>query len=490
MPKVYTYNAEFNPISFADRIAPMKLYKEEYDKQQAAYEKMLEETDDLGVLKDIAMDADSYGVYKSFQDELNSIADEMSTKGLSTDIRNRLLKLKRRQANEINPLLERQKSRADLIKEQRKYLETHPNGMFDIDYDSVPLSKITSSSTYKPYDLGKDYASIADAIYSNIRSNNGVDTTNYDNIRNQYDYENLSQSKKKHVDDIINLARNKAAAVYMKEKSDEALSYAKIKKSGSNSGSGTTDTQLTIEDVLSGKHSGKFKLPGAGGFAIDVNVDKSGNITVGNKSYTTGKRKDGETDEEYSDRIGKELFSYNYGADYEELRPLPNGTNVLIMSSTNNGKKQYYIINNKNKVTPVPDIENSTLMQQYAGEIYNYMNGQHYADVNLDMISDNNSKYDSSKHELDTIKSKTYSSISELAYEENKLSTKKSILRKLGIEGDNPDKLLSDFFDNGYKIKRTPIIKIRKEKDKDNDDAKVIVGYRYEVVAPGRPTID
>lgn len=266
MPKVYTYNAEFNPISFSDRIAPMRLYKEEYDKQQAAYEKMLEETDDLGVLKDIAMDADSYGVYKSFQDELNSIADEMSTKGLSTDIRNRLLKLKRRQANEINPLLERQKSRADLIKEQRKYLETHPNGMFDIDYDSVPLSKITSSSTYKPYDLGKDYASIADAIYSNIMSNNGTDTTDYNKIKSQYNYDNLSPLKQKQVDDVINLARSKATATYQIYKDKERLERERIKR------------LRTSSDSSNPVILGNVGLPD--GTSIKRTINKSGQIII------------------------------------------------------------------------------------------------------------------------------------------------------------------------------------------------------------------
>ena len=115
MPKVYTYNAEFNPISFADRIAPVKLYKEEYDKQQAAYEKLLEETGNLETLKDITMDKDSYDKYKSFKNEINSIADEMNTNGLSQDVRNRLLNLRKRQMLEMNPMLTQQKKRAELV---------------------------------------------------------------------------------------------------------------------------------------------------------------------------------------------------------------------------------------------------------------------------------------------------------------------------------------------------------------------------------------
>ena len=168
MPKVYTYNAEFNPISFADRIAPMRLYKEEYDKQQAAYEKLLEETNDLGVLKDVAMDANSYKTYEDFTNEIASVADEMRTKGLSQDVRNKLLDLKRRQSTEISPLLDKQKKRADLIAEQRKYRETHQNSIFDTDYDEVALEDITGDSTFRPYDLDDDLDKTAKMIYSNI----------------------------------------------------------------------------------------------------------------------------------------------------------------------------------------------------------------------------------------------------------------------------------------------------------------------------------
>lgn len=214
MPKAYTYTAEFNPISFADKIAPLKLYKEEYDKQQAAYEKLLEETADLGVLKDIAMDKASYNIYNNFKNDINSIATTMESEGLSPDVRNRLVELRKRRFTEIDPLLEKQKIRADLVKEQRKYRETHPKSIFDIDYDETPLDAITKESTFRPYDLNGDMKNIAETIYAGMLSNNGKDTVDYNQIRNQYNYSELSPRKQKIIDDTINLSKARAASAY------------------------------------------------------------------------------------------------------------------------------------------------------------------------------------------------------------------------------------------------------------------------------------
>lgn len=393
MPKVYTYNAEFNPISFADRIAPMRLYKEEYDKQQAAYEKMLEETDDLGVLKDIAMDADSYGVYKSFQDEINSIADEMETKGLSNDVKNRLLKLRRRQADEINPLLERQKSRAELIKEQRKYLETHPNGMFDIDYDSVPLSKITSSSTYKPYDLGKDYASIADAIYSNIMSNNGVDNTDYSKIKSQYNYDNLSPLKQKAVDDMINLAKGKASATYQIYKDKEAMDRYRYGRTGTRtSGSTKTTPQtMTYSQMLDIKNKDKY-IANVNGNAAQITTSANGVKSIKNyKGIDTPidvpQRNQGERDDAYEERLQKAVAKAYYGGYNLKGSIRTNaGENITVLEDD---RGNHYIVDGKKNIKPVSNINSfKELATVYRDKPVNYEDG-----VNA-MISNNGESYE------------------------------------------------------------------------------------------------
>lgn len=470
MPKVYTYNAEFNPISFVDRIAPMRLYKEEYDKQQAAYEKMLEDTDDLGVLKDIAMDADSYNVYKSFQDEIESVADEMNSKGLSQDVRNRLLNLRRRQTNEINPLIEKQKTRADLVAEQRKYMETHPNAIFDVDYNQTPLSKIGKESTFTPYDLEKGYASIADAVYSNIMSNNGVDTTDYDKIKSQYNYDKLSPEKQKAVDDMIDLAKGKATATYQIYKDKEAMDRYRYRNKGVGSGSvsGTVSgaaSVASLEKVLSGKTSGKYKLPSIGGLAIPVSVDKSGNVTVSGidgKSHiiSSGIKQRDETDEAYTDRVQKELFKAYYGHNYHDVKTLDNGSSVLILSDKVGDKTQYYIMNNKGKIVPIPNIKDGTILQEYEGKVYKYANGE--AESVRRAKDGAKFSYDTSKYEINKDKLEVISSISQIT------NISKSIQQDLGI-GDDSE--LSDFFNNGYEICKVPIVS-----KKNSDD---IIGYKY-----------
>lgn len=284
MPKAYTYTAEFNPISFSDRIAPLKLYKEEYDKQQAAYEKLLEETDDLGVLKNIAMDRTSYNIYDKYKSEINDVATAMARDGITPDVKNRLLELKKSRKTEIDPLIEKQKIRSDLVKEQRKYRETHPNSIFDIDYDEVPLENITKESTFTPYDLTSRIKDTSELIYSNMLTNQGEDTTDYDKIKSQYNYSNLSPKKKAIIDDVINVSRDKASSAYktymdtinlkMYQYSNTGRRY---RGSGTGTGTGTSKT----------KDPKNFYLPDTEGVQINIKTDDLG------QKYVVGP--DGET---------------------------------------------------------------------------------------------------------------------------------------------------------------------------------------------------
>jgi len=482
MPKVYTYNAEFNPISFADRIAPMRLYKEEYDKQQAAYEKLLEETNDLSVLKDVAMDANSYSTYENFTNDIASVADEMRTKGLSQDVRNKLLDLKRRQSTEISPLLDKQKKRAELIAEQRKYRETHQNALFDTDYDEVSLDNITGDSTFRPYDLDDDLDKTAKMIYSNIMSNNGVDSTDYDKVRSQLGYDNLSPKKQAVIDNMIGLARTTAASTYQIYKDKEAMDryrYSNRRTSGTSSGtvsSGGAGSVTSIEQVLSGKKSGKYRLPSIGNLAIEVDVDKSGNVTVNgidkNAHTINGKRKEGENDEQYFDRISKELFKAYYGHDYYDRKTLNNGSQVLILVDRKDGKTQHYIVNNKGKIVPVPNINEGTLLQEYDGKIYGYTTPKDFnrqPKLNAERKMGAGFQFDEKKHELDKAHAVDIMTVSEMSNSGIPIST--SFLNSLGITGEDINSALSDFFNNGYKIIEIPIVS-KKDKDK-------IVGYDY-----------
>ena len=363
MPKVYTYNAEFNPISFADRIAPMRLYKEEYDKQQAAYEKMLEETDDLGVLKDIAMDADSYGVYKSFQDEINSIADEMATKGLSTDIRNRLLKLKRRQISDINPLLERQKKRGELAKEQRVYKQSHPEAFFDNDYSITPLSQISESSTYRPYDVSDIRKNITKSIYNGLISNNGADVVNYDEIRKNYNYDNLNSNQKAIIDNTINIAKRDAASAYNQYNEQIRLKKLQYTRSRNNSGTTRGNKPSSSWGTMPDGVSIKIERDASGSERIK---SKDGNVREINPVYTEDM-----TDEQKNEAYNKAVYkAYYNGYNYDGDLNIP-GAKVTVLSDDDNNK---YIYNKKKELVPITNDSLQGITELYRGTSASWLN--------------------------------------------------------------------------------------------------------------------
>ena len=364
MARAYIYNAEFNPISFMDRIAPLNLYKEEYDKQQDAYYKLLEKTQDLAALKDIEMDRDSYQKYEEFKNQIDNIGEEMNRVGLTQDVKSGLLDLRRREIEEMKPLLSRQEKRAELIKKQQEYLKENPATFFDIDYSETPLSQITDSSTYKSYDINKITNDVATTVLDSMISNNGIDKSDIELLKDKYGYNEIkNENQRKLFDKVINNAKEAASAAYVKYQFKNYIDQTKAERIGRRTGIGYAST-------------GKAYIKSPDGTAINITPDKNGNVII--KGYdgkerlyekpdTTGMGKD----EADSAEI-KAYYSAYYGKQYDNTYvSRANPSHIIKAFKTDDGIE---IMNRDGEFIPVGSNKQEDLERAYYGHDTQYLN--------------------------------------------------------------------------------------------------------------------
>lgn len=140
---------QFKATTFDERVRPLVLYKQEYDKQQDAYDKLLEDTLMLENLKGSDVDADLYRQYSQWRGELNSAADTLSSTG-RLDMQS-ARNLRRQYLNEFKPMEDRYKHRNNLM--IRQAAEYSPYTLFDKDFSKIAVADINPDDSYRTYKL-------------------------------------------------------------------------------------------------------------------------------------------------------------------------------------------------------------------------------------------------------------------------------------------------------------------------------------------------
>ena len=140
---------QYKATTFDERIKPLVLYKQEYDRQQDAYDKLLEDTLMLENLKGSDIDADLYRQYSQWRGELNNAADILSNTG-RLDMQS-VRDLRRQYLNEFKPMEDKYKHRNTLIATQAA--KASPNTIYDRDFSRIAVSDISLDDTVRSLDL-------------------------------------------------------------------------------------------------------------------------------------------------------------------------------------------------------------------------------------------------------------------------------------------------------------------------------------------------
>ena len=212
MARYLTINSKFNPITFEEKIKPLLLYKEEYEKQEEALNKMLEDSQSLASLANSPQDSDIYRQYQDYQSNLNGLVDNLTNNG-KLDSR-AALQLRRQYLQNLKPYESKLARRNELIREQAKNYT--PTTMYDIDFSNVGLDNIDDSSSYRTYKLDDIAKTAASTLLSKYTSGEsiGSEEDEVNSIIKDIDTTNLSTNQINKIKSYIKQGRGAAKQAY------------------------------------------------------------------------------------------------------------------------------------------------------------------------------------------------------------------------------------------------------------------------------------
>lgn len=212
MARYLTINSKFNPITFEERVKPLLLYKEEYEKQEEALNKMLEDSQSLASLANSPQDSDIYRQYQDYQNSLNGLIDNLTNNG-KLDSR-AALQLRKQYLQNLKPYESKLARRNELIREQAKNYT--PTTMYDIDFSNVGLDSIDDSSSYRTYKLDDIAKTTASTLLSKYTSGESIESEEdeVNSIIKDIDTTNLSNDQINQIKSYIKQGRGAAKQAY------------------------------------------------------------------------------------------------------------------------------------------------------------------------------------------------------------------------------------------------------------------------------------
>lgn len=232
-------NSKYNPFTFDELIKPYTMYEDAYEKQQAAAEDLASKAATLENLSP-ELDSAELKTYNDWKNQLKSASDQLATSGLSPELRDRIRTLGLYYNTDLAPIEEKMKTRSDLIKEQRAQRLKNPNIFFDIDYDTTPISQITSKSTFKPYSTKDITAEIGTDIYNRLANGEAVPST--DEYLTKYSAGLSDATKIDKIREAIESGASLGTSTYKQKEFENYIKEITAKRVGRRSGGTYTGT--------------------------------------------------------------------------------------------------------------------------------------------------------------------------------------------------------------------------------------------------------
>ena len=228
-------DTRFNPFTYDEMVKPLLYYKQAYDEAEAAYSDLARQTE---AWKDIAnreKSPEAFEMYQRYSGDLSRAVDDFS-RGMTAKNRRALVGLKRRYAQDIEPIAKASKKIDELAAEQRKLSASNPDLMYDTDFSSeVSIDQMLENPnmSYKAVD-GRDLynkgAALTKAMASRMHKVNPALKNQYFEIKNGFGEEAANQflldsnafpELNKALDDLV------AASGVTEKNATRAYQYAK-----------------------------------------------------------------------------------------------------------------------------------------------------------------------------------------------------------------------------------------------------------------------
>ena len=120
MPNIYTLNnTVYQPLDYDEMVAPLLRYKQNYDEQANALSEMQTRAEAQRKIAEAERDRDegyTYNMWSNYQNDLQRLADDLGTNGISNRTVPSMLNMKKRYSSEILPI-EQANARREAMKE-------------------------------------------------------------------------------------------------------------------------------------------------------------------------------------------------------------------------------------------------------------------------------------------------------------------------------------------------------------------------------------
>lgn len=174
----FVVDSSFQPYSFKEMIQPFVIYKDAYEKAEAAYEDLADKSNKFQYLSETLPEGSkARKLYEGYANELNKQANDLAKHGLNMGNRRSLLDLKRRYQGEIGRLV----SADEAMQEERKLrrqMNAKDSSMLYAN-DNLSIDQFLDGETPNLYnvsgdELRKEGAQYAQAASSRIYGNTQV----------------------------------------------------------------------------------------------------------------------------------------------------------------------------------------------------------------------------------------------------------------------------------------------------------------------------
>lgn len=238
-----TVNSTFNPYTFDELVKPFVMYDTAYQQEVARTNELLEKA---AALEDLSptLDKEAYDSYQNWKGQLKAISDQIAERGLDINTKRAITGLGNTYRTDYLPYTEKLKTRGALIKEQREYLQKHPNAFFDVDYSTTPVGDISTASSYNTYDLDDITTKVMTDAYGKLLNGESV---NLDDYMAQYGSGLTDESRIEQVRKAIGSGVSIASANKKQKDLENYLKELQVKRSysrGSGGGGGGTSSAV------------------------------------------------------------------------------------------------------------------------------------------------------------------------------------------------------------------------------------------------------
>lgn len=146
--------SSFRPFTYDELIKPLIQYKTEYDKVEADYSNLAAQAEAWKNIANREKSPQAYAMYQRYSQELANVVDDFS-RGMTMGNRSQLLNMKRRYADDIQPIATAYQRQQTLADEQRKALAANPTMRYERYANDMSLDDFINDPSI---DYGRSYS--------------------------------------------------------------------------------------------------------------------------------------------------------------------------------------------------------------------------------------------------------------------------------------------------------------------------------------------